>query len=211
MRNCSLLVGTFLFCSGTAFGAPGQESKIEYRTEVRTKSVPKSVRYEFDRSVRPGGIKKVSDGKDGVEKSTFNLTIVDGKVTSSELVEVEKIAPKPTTFYVSRAGFQTSRGAFTRGKVLTMKASAYDPFPRGSRGSGRTANGMRAGFGHAAVDRRVIPLGTLLYVENYGFAIASDTGGAIRGNRIDLCYGTKSQARQFGRRKVVVHVLRKAN
>jgi len=115
---------------------------------------------------------------------------------------------KDTIFLISRSGFPTSRGSFVRGTVRTMAASAYDPNPRG--GSGRTATGYRAKFGHVAVDPKVIPLGSLLYIEGYGFALASDTGGAIRGNRIDLCYNSRGQAFQFGRRKVTVHVLKPA-
>jgi hypothetical protein len=49
-----------------------------------------------------------------------------------------------------------------------------------------------------------------LYVEGYGMAIAADTGRAIKGNKIDLCYATRQQALQFGRRKVRVHILRVA-
>ncbi|RYG44200.1 hypothetical protein EON79_15375, partial [bacterium] len=77
-------------------------------------------------------------------------------------------------------------------------------------GSGRTALGMRAGYGHVAVDPRVIKLGSIVYVEGYGMAIASDTGGAIKGRRIDLCFQTRGQAMTFGRKQVKVHVLRSA-
>jgi 3D (Asp-Asp-Asp) domain-containing protein len=66
---------------------------------------------------------------------------------------------------------------------------------------------MRATYGLVAVDPRVIPLGTHLYVEGYGFALAADTGGAIKGNRIDLCYDSVAFANRFGRKKVRVHVL----
>ena len=59
-----------------------------------------------------------------------------------------------------------------------------------------------------AVDPRVIKLKTLLYVEGYGFAIAADKGGAIKGKKIDLCFDTYEQAVQFGRKKVKVYLLR---
>ena len=64
-----------------------------------------------------------------------------------------------------------------------------------------------------AVDPRVIPLGTRLYVQSldgssdYGFAVAEDTGGAIKGNKIDLFFETAEQVRQFGRRRVKVYIL----
>jgi 3D (Asp-Asp-Asp) domain-containing protein len=68
---------------------------------------------------------------------------------------------------------------------------------------------MKAGYGVAAVDTSVIPLGTKLYVEGYGYAIAADTGGAIKGNRIDLCYNSHSAALAsgYGHTNVKVYVL----
>jgi 3D (Asp-Asp-Asp) domain-containing protein len=47
-----------------------------------------------------------------------------------------------------------------------------------------------------------------VYVEGYGFAIACDTGGAIKGNKIDLCFNSRSTALRHGRRTVRVHVLK---
>ncbi|MFP9075894.1 3D domain-containing protein, partial [Enterococcus faecalis] len=58
-----------------------------------------------------------------------------------------------------------------------------------------------------AVDPSVIPLGTRLYVEGYGEAIASDTGGAIKGNIIDVQFPTNAQCEQWGRRTVQVPIL----
>jgi len=57
------------------------------------------------------------------------------------------------------------------------------------------------------VDPRVIPLGTLLYVEGYGYAEAQDTGGLIKGNIIDVFMDTEEKARQWGRRQVQVYIL----
>ena len=89
--------------------------------------------------------------------------------------------------------------------VYYMEASAYLPWDGG--GSGITASGMPAQYGVAAVDTDVIPLGTRLYIPGYGIAIAADTGGAIYGNRIDLCMEDYGSAMQFGRRDVTVYVL----
>jgi len=58
-----------------------------------------------------------------------------------------------------------------------------------------------------AVDPRIIPLGTRLYIEGYGYAIAGDTGGAIKNFRIDLGYNSRSEAMKFGRREVKVYIL----
>src|SRR5262249_31594075 len=104
----------------------------------------------------------------------------------------------------------TSRGSYHRGKVLIMNATAYDPSPAscGPGSNGLTKLGLKAGYGHVAVDPRVIKLGTMVFVEGYGFAIASDIGSAIKGNRIDLCCENRSICMEFGRRKVKVHVLK---
>ena len=73
---------------------------------------------------------------------------------------------------------------------------------------------MKAGPGVVAVDPRVIPLGTKLYIESmdgwpdYGYAVAGDTGGAIKGNKIDLFYHSSKTVRQFGRRNVRVKILK---
>jgi 3D (Asp-Asp-Asp) domain-containing protein len=67
---------------------------------------------------------------------------------------------------------------------------------------------MPARKGVVAVDPDVVALGTKLYVEGYGFAIAADRGRAIQGKRIDLCYNTRREALRFGRRVVKVHILK---
>jgi len=72
---------------------------------------------------------------------------------------------------------------------------------------------MMAQRGVVAVDPKVIPLGTKLYIESpdgsyvYGCAVAGDTGGAIKGNRIDLFMDTYSECMQFGRRTMNVYIL----
>jgi 3D (Asp-Asp-Asp) domain-containing protein len=93
---------------------------------------------------------------------------------------------------------------------MVMSATAYDPSPAtiGRGATHRTRTGRWATFGVVAVDPRVIPLNTMVYVEGYGLALACDTGSAIKGNRIDLCYDSKRVADRFGRKNVVVHVLK---
>lgn len=90
---------------------------------------------------------------------------------------------------------------------LIMKATAYTPFYCGGRKDGRTATGIKAKRGIVAVDPEVIPLGTKLYIEGYGYAIAADTGGRIKGNRIDLCYDTEKEVKNFGVKRIKVYIL----
>jgi 3D (Asp-Asp-Asp) domain-containing protein len=92
-------------------------------------------------------------------------------------------------------------------RVYDMEATAYTAWTATSSPTGRTATGMQAGYGIVAVDPSVIRLGTHLFVPGYGFAIAADTGGAIVGNRVDLCMESVRDAITFGRRPVKVYVL----
>ena len=88
---------------------------------------------------------------------------------------------------------------------MTMTATAYTEAD--GPGGGYTATGMRARHGVIAVDPNVIPLGTRVFVEGYGLAVAGDTGGAIQGNIIDLCMDQHYEAINFGRRTVKVYIL----
>lgn len=90
--------------------------------------------------------------------------------------------------------------------AIEMLATAYTADSAG--GDGMTAVGRRAGFGIVAVDPRVIPLGTRLYIPGYGLAIAGDTGGDIVGHRIDLGFDSLHDAMLFGRRAVTVYSLK---
>jgi 3D (Asp-Asp-Asp) domain-containing protein len=90
---------------------------------------------------------------------------------------------------------EVSRGAE---RVMMMEATAY------TWTGNRTASGTWPAVGTVAVDPKVIPLGSRLYVEGYGEAIAADTGGDIKGNRVDLYMETEDECWQFGRRPVEV-------
>ena len=215
MRNCSQIVSCIVFAVVASFGAVSFASEdnnnqpVEVRVE--TKEIPTTVEYQFSRLVEPGRIQKGDPGKPGEVRRTYQVIRKDGKDVGKKLIKEERIEPKPTLFLMGKSGFPTSRGAFARGKVLIMNASAYDPSPQtiGRGATGHTAMGYVATYGHVAVDPRVIPMGSMVFVEGYGFAIASDKGSAIKGNRIDLCYDSRSTALAFGRKKVKVHVLRK--
>lgn len=206
MRNCSHKVSTVwaLLTVATMAMAGSKGSKVMTQVETRTDRIPAAIRYEFSRTVRAGRLVKAQDGRDGSVKRTFRITYKNGKAVDKELLKEERHEATPHLFLMSRAGWQTSRGSFGRGKVLSMVATAY---PAMVTGTGRTKLGYRAGFGHVAVDPRKIPLGSLVFVEGYGFAIASDIGSAIKGNRIDLCYPGWGAARAYGHRRVKVHVM----
>lgn len=190
-------------------GAAQTSTKPTTETRVETKPIPFGIKYEFSRTVDPGRLIPSQEGKEGQLVSTYTVTLEDGKPVSKALVSTKRTEPVDEIILMGKSGYPTSRHSFERSRILEMVATAYDPSPRTIPGTtGRTATGLRAGFGVVAVDPRVIHLGTLLYVEGYGFAIAADTGGAIKGRRIDLCYNARSTALRFGRHKVRVHIFR---
>lgn len=99
----------------------------------------------------------------------------------------------------------TSTEVGTAIKTLTMESTAY-------YGHGITASGLKPvrnpdGISTIAVDPNVIPLGTKVYVSGYGLAIAADTGGAIKGNIIDVFLNTHEECMSWGRRQVTVQIL----
>ncbi len=73
---------------------------------------------------------------------------------------------------------------------------------------GKTASGLPVGKGVVAVDPKVIPLRTRLFIPGYGKGIAADVGTAIKGRIIDLWFPTTGEAREWGRRTVVIIVYR---
>jgi len=156
--------------------------------------------------LRSGTSKTVRTGINGEKKVIYRVFLKDGEEVRREAVSSQILKkPVPEIVAIGRRGSLPSRGYFSGRKVLTMIATGYDA--SGGYGSGRTALGLKAGYGVVAVDPKYIPLGTRLYIEGYGYAVAGDTGGAIKGNRIDLGHDTRHAARKVGRRKVIVHIL----
>ncbi|HWR38815.1 MAG TPA: 3D domain-containing protein [Patescibacteria group bacterium] len=170
-------------------------------------TVPFPIVRQPDPTMERGLETVVSEGRDGQKKVKLRLHYEDGRQVASEVLEETVITPAEPE--VVRAGtrdtVETSRGTMRFRTVMEMEATAYTPDDGG--GHGITASGVPAHRGVVAVDPQVIPLGTRLYVSGYGLALAADTGGAIRGERIDLCVESYGEAAHYGRRDVRVYVL----
>lgn len=94
-------------------------------------------------------------------------------------------------------------------KLLNMTATAYGPGPLdNSKWNDLTYVGGKVKKGIVAVDPAVIPMGSKLWIEGYGEAIAEDQGSAIHGNRIDLAFNTRQEALDYGIQNVKVYVLK---
>jgi 3D (Asp-Asp-Asp) domain-containing protein len=95
----------------------------------------------------------------------------------------------------------------TAKRCIILEATGYSPDPSENGGFTVSSRGTPLGRGIAAVDPKLIPLGTRLWVEGYGYALADDVGGAIKGKRIDLCHATLDEGNAYGRKKVKVWIL----
>ena len=95
-------------------------------------------------------------------------------------------------------------------KTFTMTATAYTAYCKGCSGITKTGLNLRKypDLKVIAVDPKVIPLGSKVWVEGYGVAIAGDTGGAIKGKKIDIFVKNKKAAYNWGRKKVTVKLLK---
>ncbi|TWH46845.1 3D domain-containing protein [Sporomusa sp. KB1] len=160
-----------------------------------------------DPTLEKGVEETVQAGENGLKKAAVRVKFEDGvKVSADVLSEVVAVSAKPQIIRVgTRDRVDTSRGSMRFSGVRYMEASAYLPTDGSSQGL--TATGIAAGHGIVAVDPEVIPLGTQVYVPGYGMGLAADTGGAIVGDKIDLCMESASEAYRFGRRTVKVYIL----
>lgn len=92
-------------------------------------------------------------------------------------------------------------------KCIIVEATAYTRSISEGTSRGITKSGTLVSHGTIAVDPRIIPLGTKLYVEGYGYGTALDTGGAIKRNRIDVYFSSKHKALEWGRKTVKVWIV----
>ena len=197
---------------------PGENSKIENGMTITimllTEQIvereivePFTVINQPDPNMEKGNSQVAEYGKNGTKIAKIKIKLADGQQISEEIISENLITPAvPQIVRVgTRDVIDTSRGTSRFQAVHYMEATAY--LPSDGNGQGITATGTRAGYGTVAVDPRVIPLGTRLYIPGYGTALAADTGGAIKGNIIDLCMEDYGEAMRFGRRTVKVYVL----
>lgn len=131
----------------------------------------------------------------------------DIRLAKERKIQAQKLAEKRKKEQEEKEKQAQSAPKNVSGRTITMRSTAYTSDPSENGGYSTTAMGTAIRYGVAAVDPNVIPLGTRLYIEGYGYARAEDTGGAIKGNKIDLVFGSKSQSNNWGRRTVRVTIL----
>lgn len=173
--------------------------RVDYEKVTETVEVPYKTETKGVDTLPQGTSKVVTKGVNGQDKVTYKVKYIDGVEASREEVARETVKA-PVTEVIEKSTIGTIQGVEYSRKFV-VKAYSYT-------GGGRTASGKPAAVGRIAVDPRVIPLGTRVYVEGYGFAEAADTGGNIKGNTIDVYYNSAGQCRQWGVRNVTIYILK---
>lgn len=178
-------------------------TSITEKIVASTEAVPFQTVEKTSNSLKAGERRVVQEGKEG-QASVVNKEIYHGTTfMNKEFVETKVLTPAVDE--IVEIGVANVIEGMTYKRAINVKATAYTPFDAGCNGI--TATGAKATRGVVAVDPKVIPLGSKVYVPGYGVAIAADTGGAIKGNRLDVCYETKNEAFSWGVKNVTVYVL----
>lgn len=210
-------------------GASVQITRINERVVQLPEEVPYQEIRKNDPSLAKGETRVLQQGLPGKVVNHFKLVSENGKEVSRELVKRDVVTPKrdriiavgtkavtvkaassasPAKYAVTAASL-VSRGGkvFRPQRVLNnVTLTAYTPAGGGkspkSPGYGRTATGQKATEGRTiAVDPGVIPLGWWVYIEGIGYRRAEDTGGAVRGSKIDVFFNSYAEAISFGRKR----------
>lgn len=212
--DSKILAGDLISVSRVEISEVTEETELEYEL----------VEEKTDKILR--GVKRlVTGGENGLANITYRLVTKNGVLTSKEEVSREVLREPvnrvvavgtgelsaPVAKLASRSGSSFDKAS---ARVITCVATAYDgSYETLGYSNPRTCLGRVPTVGTVAVDPKVIPLGTRMYIESvdgsyvYGECFAGDTGGAIKGNRVDLFMASRSQALSFGRRQVKVYIL----
>lgn len=205
------------------------------REEVYTVAIPHEVVYCNDNTIPEGQTAVLTKGVDGQLACTASVVYVDGVETKRTVLDQTVIQqPVSEVVAVGTGGVETTPGYFsgeleigdgyiiletgerlTFTDVLKVQATAYTHTDEGCNEV--TATGTIVRVGTVAVDPRMIPYGTRMFILSddgkivYGVATAEDCGGAIKQNRIDLYYPTTEECLAFGRRNCTVYILGDSN
>jgi len=192
--------------------------RVEKVIDVVEDSLDFAVEKKQDASLQKGKQKVVTTGEKGSISRTFEVVKENGKEVARNL-KTEKVLKEPKkqvvavgTKTVVASAATVSRGSAepANGKEFYVTATAYTPYCKGCSGTSATGINLRSGAGLKviAVDPSVIKLGSKVWVEGYGTAVAGDTGGAIKGNKIDILVQSDAQASKWGVKKVRIKVLK---
>lgn len=164
-------------------------------------------RYLMTRNLRPV---ELLNGYEGIKEKTIKITYFNNQENKREILAERENRKGVFKLAIKGTGKKADKiYDLSKCKQMHLVATAYypgDPMCKPYDGY-TTYLGMKLRRGLVAVDPKVIRLGTRLYIPNYGYAYAADTGGMIKGKRIDLCVADAKAADTFGRQRVKVYIL----
>lgn len=184
---------------------PGLSGQVAVTYRIEDVVIPVTTEYIETDQLAPGMSKVREQGEKGVERRVIRTTYVGGEINDERTIhQFFRDAPKKkvvmqNTKPIKTEAFDMSQLKVT--KTFTVEATAY------TYTGNPTATGVYPREGLIAVDPRVIPLGTQVYIEGYGYAVAADTGGAIKGNIIDVFFPSLQRCLDWGRRPVTIHII----
>lgn len=176
----------------------------EYRRAVEEVVLPYSRLKILDPLQNRGMIRVVQKGENGLLIQTYLVRYEDGVEKDRQVIASivgKEPVPEITALGTGATKMVVSRSVINTREVLSVMATAY------THTGNRTFTGKYPQVGTIAVDPRVIPLGSRLWVEGYGYGVAQDTGSSIKGKRVDLFMESGLECRLWGRRQVRVYIL----
>lgn len=185
--------------------------QVEKKTITETKDIPHDIVVKKDSSLLKGKTKISQKGEEGTKELIYEAIYQDGELVSKTLVE-ESIIEKAKDKIIKKGtkekkkakndSANISRSKNNLGKKMTMSATAYS-------GDTITATGTVPKWGTIAVDPKVIPYGTRVYIPQFDqYFIAEDCGGGIKGNKIDIFMNSESQCIDWGKRTIDVYIVK---
>lgn len=185
--------------------------RVTYADVIQEEAVPYAVERREDSSLEAGLTRVYRNGVAGVARVLYRVRYEDGVEVSRDEISREKIKDPSSQILLVGSLREVSRGgtSIRFERAIEALSTAYCPCAKccGSNATGMTSTGLRAERGVIAVDPRIIPLGSRVYVDGYGFAIAADVGSAIKGNRVDVCFNTHEEALAWGMKRTKVYVI----
>lgn len=218
MHDVGLALGPLDRVETSLFAAlePGLVVRVvrgEERVETVLEALPAGATVEDDPALEIGQTRLVAEGREGSVSRTYRVRTEDGAVTDRQLLSelvVHEAVPARMARGTAPLALDTPAGRLYYSRSLDVLATYYTPANGGkspdSPWYGITATGARATRGIVAVDPRVIPMYSWLYIPGYGVAQARDVGGAIIGHHIDVAFDDGDGA-WWGRRYLTVFIL----
>lgn len=187
-------------------------TRIEKVTDVVEQPINFAVITQKDDDLPHGTEKVLKEGTEGVVSKKYEVTKENGKEISRKLLSettVKEKQDKIVSVGTKDDVIQLASRGEESGQEVFVNSTAYTASCNGC--SGRTATGIdlkaNPNAKVIAVDPSFIPLGTKVYVEGYGYAVAADTGGSVKGQKIDVFFSTKAEAYRWGNRQVKIKII----